>query len=137
MICAESQQCVACSPLSPPCSDLKPQNLLVDAQRRVMKIADLGLCRAFSPPIKALTHEVVTLWYRPPEVLLGTTHYTTAIDMWGVGCIFAEMAEMNTLLPGGNELHQLLVRVGRMCVCGALQLHGAVVCNSLHYAALW
>lgn len=98
-------------------SDLKPQNLLVDAQRRVMKIADLGLGRSFSPPIKPLTHEVVTLWYRPPEVLLGTTHYNTAIDMWGVGCIFAEMAEMTTLLPGGNELHQLLVRVGRMCMC--------------------
>jgi len=61
--------------------DLKPQNLLVDAQRRVMKIADLGLSRAFSPPIRPLTHEVVTLWYRPPEVLLGTTHYNTSIDV--------------------------------------------------------
>jgi len=109
-------------PPSPPqYSDLKPQNLLVDAQRRVMKIADLGLSRAFSPPIRPLTHEVVTLWYRPPEVLLGTTHYNTSIDMWGVGCIFAEMAEMTTLLPGGSEIHQLLVR---LCMC----VYASVVC---------
>lgn len=55
---------------APHLRDLKPQNLLVDAGRRVMKIADLGLGRAFTVPVKPYTHEVVTLWYRAPEVLL-------------------------------------------------------------------
>ncbi|KAL8481961.1 hypothetical protein ACS0TY_028197 [Phlomoides rotata] len=65
--------------------DLKPQNLLLDKEKRILKIGDLGLGRAFTVP---LTLEIVTLWYRAPEVLLGSTHYSTAVDMWSVGCIF-------------------------------------------------
>lgn len=53
-----------------------------------LKIADLGLARAFTLPIKKYTHEILTLWYRAPEVLLGATHYSTAVDMWSVACIF-------------------------------------------------
>ena len=68
--------------------DLKPQNLLVDKARNILKIADLGLGRAFSVPVKSYTHEIVTLWYRAPEVLLGGTHYSTPVDMWSAGCIF-------------------------------------------------
>mmetsp|Transcript_13478 Transcript_13478/g.18466 ORF Transcript_13478/g.18466 Transcript_13478/m.18466 type:complete len:324 (-) Transcript_13478:207-1178(-) len=88
--------------------DLKPQNLLVDKPTHTIKIADMGLGRAFSVPIKNYTHEIVTLWYRAPEVLLGTTHYSTPVDMWSVGCIFAEMAHRHPLFPGDSELQQLL-----------------------------
>lgn len=70
--------------------DLKPQNLLLDKERGILKIADLGLGRAFTVPLKSYTHEIVTLWYRAPEVLLGSTHYSTGVDMWSVGCIFGE-----------------------------------------------
>ncbi|XP_078175546.1 cyclin-dependent kinase B1-1-like [Carex rostrata] len=88
--------------------DLKPQNLLVDKEKGILKIADLGLGRAFTIPLKSYTHEIVTLWYRAPEVLLGTTHYSTGVDMWSVGCIFAEMARRQALFPGDSELQQLL-----------------------------
>lgn len=88
--------------------DLKPQNLLVDKEKGILKIADLGLGRAFTVPLKSYTHEIVTLWYRAPEVLLGTTHYSTAVDMWSVGCIFAEMSRRQALFPGDSEFQQLL-----------------------------
>ncbi|KAI3994047.1 hypothetical protein MKX01_012304 [Papaver californicum] len=88
--------------------DLKPQNLLVDKEKGILKIADLGLGRAFTVPLKSYTHEIVTLWYRAPEVLLGSTHYSTGVDMWSVGCIFAEMARRQALFPGDSELQQLL-----------------------------
>ncbi|KAL0041280.1 hypothetical protein WJX77_010870 [Trebouxia sp. C0004] len=76
--------------------------------KECLKIADLGLGRAFSIPIKSYTHEIVTLWYRAPEVLLGCTHYTPAVDMWSVACIFAEMVRKQALFPGDSELQQLL-----------------------------
>ncbi|KAK9819631.1 hypothetical protein WJX72_000530 [[Myrmecia] bisecta] len=91
--------------------DLKPQNLLVDDEvngQSLLKIADLGLGRAFSIPIKSYTHEIVTLWYRAPEVLLGCTHYSPAVDMWSVACIFAELVRKQALFPGDSELQQLL-----------------------------
>ncbi|EEF42298.1 CDK, putative [Ricinus communis] len=88
--------------------DLKPQNLLLDQEKGILKIADLGLGRAFTVPLKSYTHEIVTLWYRAPEVLLGSTHYSTAVDMWSVGCIFAEMARRQALFPGDSEFQQLL-----------------------------
>ncbi|KAL0450868.1 UNVERIFIED_CONTAM: Cell division control protein 2C [Sesamum latifolium] len=88
--------------------DLKPQNLLLDKDKGILKIADLGLGRAFTVPLKSYTHEIVTLWYRAPEVLLGSTHYSTAVDMWSVGCIFAEMVRRQALFPGDSEFQQLL-----------------------------
>ncbi|CAL9003091.1 unnamed protein product [Prunus brigantina] len=88
--------------------DLKPQNLLLDKERGILKIADLGLGRAFTVPLKSYTHEIVTLWYRAPEVLLGSTHYSTGVDMWSVGCIFAEMVRRQALFPGDSEFQQLL-----------------------------
>ncbi|OMO68787.1 hypothetical protein CCACVL1_19824 [Corchorus capsularis] len=88
--------------------DLKPQNLLLDKEKGILKIADLGLGRAFTVPLKSYTHEIVTLWYRAPEVLLGSTHYSTAVDMWSVGCIFAEMVRRQALFPGDSEFQQLL-----------------------------
>ena len=71
-------------------------------------MADFGLARAKSVPTKTYSNEVVTLWYRPPDVLLGSTEYSTPIDMWGVGCIFYEMASGRPLFPGStveDELH--------------------------------
>ena len=70
--------------------DLKPQNLLIDKGGRI-KLADFGLARAFALPVRLYTHEVVTLWYRAPEILLGAKSYCTAVDVWSLGCIFAEM----------------------------------------------
>ncbi|XP_050376338.1 cyclin-dependent kinase B2-2-like isoform X2 [Argentina anserina] len=88
--------------------DLKPHNLLMDRKSLTLKIADLGLARAYTVPIKKYTHEILTLWYRAPEVLLGSTHYSTAVDIWSVGCIFAELVTKQALFPGDSELQQLL-----------------------------
>jgi len=94
--------------------DLKPQNLLINKQN-ILKLADFGLARASGIPVKGFTHEVVTLWYRPPDVLLGSQKYTSAIDIWSVGCIFAEMVNMRPLFPGqkeGDELKRIFKVVG-------------------------
>ncbi|EPS58980.1 hypothetical protein M569_15832 [Genlisea aurea] len=88
--------------------DLKPHNLLMDRKTMMLKIADLGLARAFTVPIKKYTHEILTLWYRAPEVLLGATHYSPAVDMWSVACIFAELVTNQALFAGDSELQQLL-----------------------------
>ncbi|PXF44076.1 Cyclin-dependent kinase B2-2 [Gracilariopsis chorda] len=88
--------------------DLKPQNLLIDVKSNTIKLADFGLGRVFSLPVDKYTHEVVTLWYRAPEILLGTKLYCTAVDMWSVGCILAEMIIGKPLFSGDSELEQLL-----------------------------
>lgn len=87
--------------------DLKPQNLLLDASGEQLKLADFGLARTFVSPSRAYTHEVVTLWYRAPEILLGAKHYKTHVDIWSIGCIFAEMATGTPLFPGDSEIDQL------------------------------
>ncbi|KAK0085648.1 hypothetical protein PV325_004720 [Microctonus aethiopoides] len=86
--------------------DLKPQNLLIDREGHI-KLADFGLARSFGLPMRMYTHEVVTLWYRAPEILLGTKLYSYAIDIWSLGCIFAEMATRRALFPGDSEIDQL------------------------------
>ncbi|KAJ8258712.1 hypothetical protein COCON_G00177240 [Conger conger] len=94
--------------------DLKPQNLLIN-ERGELKLADFGLARAKSVPTKTYSNEVVTLWYRPPDVLLGSTEYSTPIDMWGVGCILFEMATGRPLFPGSTvkeELHLIFRLMG-------------------------
>ena len=85
--------------------DLKPSNILYNNQG-VLKICDFGLSRKFNPH-KPLTPVVVTLWYRAPELLLGQERYTKAVDIWSVGCIFAEMLLREAFLPGKNETEQL------------------------------
>lgn len=86
--------------------DLKPQNLLIDKEGN-LKVADFGLARAFGVPLRAYTHEVVTLWYRAPEVLLGGKQYSTGVDMWSIGCIFAEMADRKPIFSGDSEIDQI------------------------------
>uniref|UniRef100_A0A8C3UA80 Cyclin-dependent kinase 2 n=1 Tax=Catharus ustulatus TaxID=91951 RepID=A0A8C3UA80_CATUS len=86
--------------------DLKPQNLLINAEGSI-KLADFGLARAFGVPVRTYTHEVVTLWYRAPEILLGCKYYSTAVDIWSLGCIFAEMITRRALFPGDSEIDQL------------------------------
>ncbi|CAN1753461.1 Cell division control protein 2 homolog A [Linum perenne] len=87
--------------------DLKPQNLLIDRRTNALKLADFGLARAFGIPVRTFTHEVVTLWYRAPEILLGSCHYSTPVDVWSVGCIFAEMVNQHPLFPGDSEIDEL------------------------------
>lgn len=86
--------------------DLKPQNLLIDQEGHI-KLADFGLARTFGVPVRTYTHEIVTLWYRAPEILLGTKLYSNAVDVWSLGCIFAEMATRRALFPGDSEIDQL------------------------------
>ena len=86
--------------------DLKPQNLLINKDN-ILKIADFGLARGYGIPVKNYTHEVVTLWYRPPDVLLGNKTYGTTVDMWSIGCIFGEMVLGKPLFTGNSETDQL------------------------------
>ncbi|KAH8916746.1 cell division control protein [Atractiella rhizophila] len=86
--------------------DLKPQNLLIDMDGN-LKIADFGLARSFGVPMHSYTHEVVTLWYRAPEILLGTKHYGTAVDIWSVGAIWAEMITGQAIFQGDSEIDQI------------------------------
>merc|ERR1719229_179250 len=83
--------------------DLKPQNLLIDSQLR-LKVADFGMARAFSLPVPKYTHEVVTTWYRAPEILFGTEEYSLPVDVWSAGCIMGEMATGAALFQGDSEI---------------------------------
>ncbi|XP_018410338.1 PREDICTED: cyclin-dependent kinase 14 isoform X2 [Nanorana parkeri] len=90
--------------------DLKPQNLLI-SDTGELKLADFGLARAKSIPSHTYSNEVVTLWYRPPDVLLGSTEYSTCLDMWGVGCIFVEMIQGAAAFPGMKDIQDQLERI--------------------------
>jgi serine/threonine protein kinase len=83
--------------------DLKPQNLLIHPVDGV-KICDFGLARTFSRPVGQYTPEVISLWYRGPEILLGCAQYGPEVDIWSAGCIFAEMSTGYPTFPGDSEL---------------------------------
>ena len=87
--------------------DVKPQNLLLDQYGKI-KLADFGLARAFSIPIRPYTKEVLTLWYRAPEILLGSVEYSTPVDIWSIGCIFAELYLKRPLFQGEYEMDQVM-----------------------------
>ncbi|KAK7257205.1 hypothetical protein RIF29_31009 [Crotalaria pallida] len=87
--------------------DIKGSNLLID-NNGILKIADFGLASIFDPrQIQSLTSRVVTLWYRPPELLLGATYYGAAVDLWSTGCILAELYAGKPIMPGRTEVEQL------------------------------
>ncbi len=86
--------------------DLKTSNLLLN-NRGELKLADFGMARYTSSPPPKLTQLVVTLWYRAPELLLGAEEYDFEIDIWSVGCIFAELLTKEPLFQGKNEVDQL------------------------------
>lgn len=94
--------------------DIKCSNLLID-NRLHLKLADFGLARRLSDIPTDLTNRVITLWYRPPELLLGATRYGPSVDSWGVGCILAEIMIGKPLFPAKVELEQLELIVQ---VCG-------------------
>lgn len=84
--------------------DIKGSNLLLD-NGGVLKIADFGLASFFDPNHKQpMTSRVVTLWYRPPELLLGATDYGVGVDLWSAGCILAELLAGKPIMPGRTEV---------------------------------
>lgn len=99
--------------------DMKAANLLIN-NKGILQIADFGLARPYydDPPqpghgggeaTREYTTLVVTRWYRPPELLLQLRKYTTAVDMWGVGCVFGEMFKRSPILPGNTDLNQATI----------------------------
>jgi serine/threonine protein kinase len=95
------EHCHSCGVLH---RDIKGANLLLD-NNGILKIADFGLATLFNPNQKQnLTSRVVTLWYRPPELLLGATNYGAAVDLWSAGCILAELLSGKPIMPGRTEV---------------------------------
>ncbi|ORD94510.1 CDK1 [Enterospora canceri] len=86
--------------------DIKPQNILVSDDFCV-KLADFGLARNATVPLRVYTQEIVTLWYRPPELLLGAKYYDSSVDIWSLACIMYELYTNHVLFPGESEIDQL------------------------------
>ena len=86
---------------------LQPKNLLIDRRTGTLKITGFGLARSFQVPVRTYSHEVVCLWYRAPEILLGERQYATPVDVWSVGVILAEMLNNAPLWPGDSEVDEL------------------------------
>ena len=84
-----------------------------------IKLADFGLARAFGFPVRTYTHEVVTLWYRAPEILMGSKFYSTSVDTWSLGCIFAEMVQRRPLFMGDSnfsEKAEQIRQISKICL---------------------
>lgn len=106
--------------------DLKTSNLLL-SHKGILKVGDFGLAREYGSPLKKYTSLVVTLWYRAPELLLCSPEYSTPIDVWSVGCIFAEFLQMAPLFPGKSEIDELnrIFKVRAYCLAiYAFIIHG-------------
>ena len=86
--------------------DMKTSNILVHKSGRIA-LADFGLARKYQHPLKPLTQMVITLWYRPPELLFGETVYGPAVDIWSVGCILGELITKDAIMQGQGELDQI------------------------------
>lgn len=97
--------------------DIKGSNLLLD-NNGVLKIGDFGLASFFDPNHKQpMTSRVVTLWYRPPELLLGATDYGVGVDLWSAGCILAELLAGKPIMPGRTEVSYIMI-----CYCCIVML---------------
>lgn len=90
--------------------DIKPNNLLIAASGE-LKLADFGLARSFSNPYSPMSTNVITMWYRPPELFFGAKHYAGAVDIWSVGCVMAELIYRNPYIWADTEIAQ----VSKMC----------------------
>ncbi|XP_076381059.1 cyclin-dependent kinase 20 [Megalopta genalis] len=89
--------------------DLKPANLLIN-EKGILKIADFGLGRLmWTDMCRPYSHQIATRWYRAPELLYGARYYTSAIDMWSIGCIFGELLNKSPLFPGETDIEQLAI----------------------------
>jgi cyclin-dependent kinase 7 len=86
--------------------DIKPNNLMIAADGEI-KLADFGLARSFSDPYRAMSHEVITRWYRPLELFYGARFYSAAVDIWAVGLVFAELILRTPFIPGESDVHQV------------------------------
>ena len=87
--------------------DMKGSNILI-SNKGVLKLADFGLARFYHKHRSAdYTNRVITIWYRPPELLLGATNYGPEVDMWSAGCIMLEIFTTKPVFQGDNEVHQL------------------------------
>ena len=86
--------------------DIKPNNLLIAADGEV-KLADFGLARSFSDPYRAMTSQVITRWYRPPELLFGARYYSGTVDVWSMGLVFAELILRTPFVAGNTDMHQI------------------------------
>ena len=86
--------------------DIKPNNLLIAADGEI-KLADFGLARSFADPYNRMTYNVITRWYRPPELLFQARHYSGVVDVWSMGMVFAELILRAPFLPGNSDPHQL------------------------------
>jgi len=86
--------------------DMKPNNVLLDSKGN-LKITDFGLAKTFGSPNRVYTHQVVTGWYRCPELLFGATNYSVGVDMWATGCVLAELLLRAPFLPADSDLGQL------------------------------
>ena len=88
--------------------DLKPCNILIDPDNLKVKITDFGLARSFFFPIRPFTTEIASLYYRAPEILLGSKDYSTGVDVWAAGCILAELFLDDHIFAGECEFTQLM-----------------------------
>lgn len=86
--------------------DIKPNNLLIASDGEV-KLADFGLARSFADPYLNMTYQVITRWYRPPELLYGARHYSGAVDVWSMGMVFAELLLRVPFVAGNSDLDQI------------------------------
>lgn len=87
--------------------DIKPQNILINSNEEV-RLADFGLARSFGLPVSEYSAEVVSLSYRPPELFFGCTQYSVGVDMWGIGCLFAEMSNGAQLFAGASHTEEMI-----------------------------
>ncbi|KAL7184949.1 hypothetical protein ACSBR2_026985 [Camellia fascicularis] len=90
--------------------DLKPQNLLIDCSKHILKLADFGSAREIGVPLQTYTEgeKVASLWYKAPELLLGGQKYSTPVDIWSAGCVFAELVIQQPLFDGATDFVQVI-----------------------------